>query len=146
MRKLLMKFQSFMQDRYARMDSVSLTAFVIGILLGFIGRIVLHYNTIAGIILSVLEYAFLIYAVWRPFSKAIWKRDKENRAFSAVLFRIKNWFLLVGRRIKFVKTSVFSVCPRCKAQLKLPRKRGKHTVKCPKCGNRYAIRIVFGKK
>lgn len=146
MRKIFMKFQSFMQDRYTRMDSITWTAFILGIFIGFIGRIVIQYNLPVGIALQVIEYGLMIYAVWRPFSKAVWKRDKENRVFSSFLFRIKNWFLLIGRRIKFCKTSVFSVCPRCKAQLKLPRKRGKHTVRCPKCGNRYDIKIVFGKK
>ena len=146
MRKLLMKFQSFMQYRYTRMDHITWTCFFVGLILGIVGRVVLKYHFYTGVVLEVAEYCLMVYALWRPFSKGIWKRDKENRAFVAFFRRIKNWFLLCGRRIKFIKTSVFRVCPHCKAQLKLPRKRGKHTVKCPKCYTRFDVKIAFGKK
>lgn len=141
-----MKFQNFMQYRYTRVDSVTWTSIILGMLLGLIGRIVITKSLWVGVGLQIAEYILFIYGMWRPFSKSIWKRDRENRRLLSVLRPIKSWFLLLGRRIKFMKTSVFKVCPHCKAQLKLPRKRGKHTVKCPKCYTRFDIKIKFGKK
>ena len=37
-------------------------------------------------------------------------------------------------------------CPHCKAQIKLPRKKGKHVVKCPRCRQRFDIKVYMGKK
>lgn len=40
----------------------------------------------------------------------------------------------------------YATCPNCQATLRLPRQRGKHTVRCPRCGNRFGIHIIIGKK
>lgn len=40
----------------------------------------------------------------------------------------------------------YATCPNCKATLRLPRQRGKHTVRCPRCNNRFGINIIIGKK
>lgn len=40
----------------------------------------------------------------------------------------------------------YANCPHCRATLRLPRQRGKHTVRCPRCGERFGINIIIGKK
>ena len=33
----------------------------------------------------------------------------------------------------------YKVCPKCKQKIRLPLKKGKHTVKCPNCGNKFDV-------
>ena len=39
------------------------------------------------------------------------------------------------------KTHVFRKCPACKSVLRLPRQKGKHTVRCPRCQHRFDVKI-----
>ena len=41
----------------------------------------------------------------------------------------------------FRKTHVFKKCPGCKAVLRLPRKKGKHTVNCPHCHKNFTVHV-----
>jgi hypothetical protein len=34
-------------------------------------------------------------------------------------------------------------CPHCKANLRLPRKKGKHSVVCPRCKERFEVKNLF---
>ena len=144
MRKFLYKLSLFMQNRYTKVDSISWTAIIIGLIIGMFN--VFIPNVYVRLAFELLRLAFMAYALWRPFSKAVWKRDRENRYWRKVLIAIKNYFVFWGRKIKYAKTSVFAVCPNCNARIKLPRKRGKHKVRCPRCQHRFDIKIYFGKK
>ena len=34
---------------------------------------------------------------------------------------------------------MYKKCPKCKQKIRLPLKKGKHTVKCPNCGNSFDV-------
>ena len=90
---------------------------------------------------SVLQLMPLFLMVFRSFSRNIPARRRENAVFLRIWNPIKSWFVLQKDRIRDRKTARYRVCPECRAMIKLPVKKGKHTVPCPKCGKRFETRI-----
>ena len=45
------------------------------------------------------------------------------------------------KKLKTDKDHCFRICPECKANIRLPKQRGKHTVVCPRCKCRFEVRI-----
>lgn len=39
------------------------------------------------------------------------------------------------------KDHVYRICPSCKANIRLPKKKGTHTVRCPRCGVLFEVKI-----
>lgn len=101
------------------------------------------FSAIAARITSFIVYFLLIYALFRILSKNVYARSVENRKFIALFGKVKSWFKLQADRIKDAKSAVYRKCPSCKKVLRLPRKKGLHTVKCPCCGNRFKVRVLF---
>ena len=67
-------------------------------------------------------------------------RRKENDFVFGIFRRIKGFFKLQKNKFKDRKTHVYRKCPKCKAVLRLPKAKGKHTVVCPRCKNRFEVR------
>ncbi len=143
MRKFLMKFAEFMRDRYARVDAISLACIIASILADIITgfRFMPAVVKLSGLLISS---ALTVYAIYRPFSKNIWKRYGENEKFTAFLKKVKKWFLLNYRRVRYFNKAVFVRCPRCRAVIKFPRKKGGHRAKCPACGEKFDVNVLFG--
>lgn len=81
------------------------------------------------------------WSIFRMMSRNIYKRQAENAKFLKLWNPVKGWFKLVKNKWRDRKTHVYKKCPKCKAVLRLPKKKGNRTVKCPKCGNRFDITI-----
>ncbi|MBP3401931.1 MAG: hypothetical protein J6K85_02620 [Clostridia bacterium] len=94
-----------------------------------------------SIVISTLEFAVLIYATYRVLSRNVYKRQKENLAFLKFIEKPKEFFKLVKCKFRDRKTRVYKKCPACKNNLRLPKQKGKHTVVCPCCQNRFDVRI-----
>ena len=43
------------------------------------------------------------------------------------------------KKYKDRNTHMYKKCPKCKQKIRLPLKKGEHTVKCPNCGNRFDV-------
>lgn len=86
--------------------------------------------------------ALLFVLFWfRFFSKDKLKRAKENGTFCSALTRVRRYFLYRKNKWKYRKTYVYKKCFSCKNRIRFPRKKGKHTVKCPCCGNSFDVSI-----
>lgn len=135
MNKLQQKMMAFMYGRYG-MDEMyfGLLAlwFAITIVNAFVG----------SMILSLLGTAVLIFSLYRFCSKKIDRRKRENVAFLKIWHPIRNWFTYQRDKIRDRKTARYRKCKHCKAILKLPNKKGKHTVNCPKCHEKFDVRIL----
>ena len=111
------KFARFMYGRYG-MDqlsrNLSLICLVLLVITMFSRSNVLYAIALAGI----------IYTYFRVFSRNISKRSEENEKY----------------RIKDNKTHKIFKCPSCSQKIRVPRGRGRISIKCPKC------RIEFIKK
>ncbi len=95
--------------------------------------------SIIAVVFYVLSLGLLIFAMYRFFSRNIAKRRKENEAW----LRCKSKF----RRRPKVKLPpdtaehIFRACPKCRATLRLPRQKGQHTARCPRCGNTFSVKV-----
>lgn len=92
-------------------------------------------------IVSLIGTAAAVFMIFRFLSKNTAKRRRENEAFLKLWKPMKSWFILQRDRFRDRKTARYRKCPKCKAILKLPNKKGNHTTSCPKCGNRFDVRI-----
>ena len=108
------------------------------------------YTTVALILVNIffrnpivilLEFVFLAISVFRMMSRNTAKRRAENEKFLKKSKALRSFFKLQKNRIRDRKTHAYRRCPSCKAVLRLPRKKGQHTVKCPSCGNRFDVKI-----
>ena len=96
-----------------------------------------------SIIFGILAWVCLFFMVFRMLSRNIARRRAENDAFLRLWNPVKSFFKLQWTRVKDARTSVYRKCPQCKATLRLPRRRGTHTAVCPRCSNRFDVRIFF---
>ena len=97
-------------------------------------------SAIAAIIISLVCYGLLFYCFFRMFSRNIVKRRKENQAFCGIGRKVRDKFRLAKNKWKDRKTHVYVKCPGCKNVLRLPKKKGENTVKCPCCSERFVIK------
>ena len=81
----------------------------------------------------ITSTTLIIMIFFRMFSRNVIKRRRENEAFCG-------FFKLLRNRLRDRKTHVYRKCPSCRAVLRLPRAKGKHTVVCPRCGNRFGVK------
>ena len=142
MRNLIAKFTNFMRNRYARIDSISLACVIAHIIIDLVA-IFFKRDFLVGFVLFLVSTALVGYAIYRPFSKSIWKRMAEERAFTAFLTKVKAGIVLFARRVKYARVSVFRRCPRCKSVIRFPRKKGEHNAKCPACGEKFKVKVIF---
>lgn len=100
-------------------------------------------NAIASYAISLLGSLTVVYVFFRMFSKNIYKRKAENTKFIRVWSKFKSFFKLNLNKLKEIKTHRYRRCPSCRAQLRLPRKTGHHSVVCPACKNRFDVHIIL---
>jgi len=96
----------------------------------------LIFNFIPWQYMFAFSLAIFAVAVFRMFSRNIAKRQKENLAFMGVVNKTKSWYYMnkaKGQQRKFYK--IFK-CPSCSLKLRVPRGKGKVSIKCSKCGNK----------
>lgn len=91
-------------------------------------------------VLEILAYALFGYALFRFLSRNVYKRQEENRRFLCFWAKIRNRFSTLKARLTD-REHAYRKCPSCKSQLRLPRKKGKHTVRCPRCGVTFDVKI-----
>lgn len=96
---------------------------------------------LGSIVIQLLEYFILGFCFFRLFSKNIAARQRENAKFIGIKGRFTGFFKNKKRRFDDRHTHVYKKCPSCKATLRLPKKRGQHTVCCPKCSNNFKVRV-----
>ncbi|MBQ2785782.1 MAG: hypothetical protein IJF02_04710 [Oscillospiraceae bacterium] len=115
-------FRRFMMGRYGtdKLNTYILGAGVIVCLLTMLIPWV-----VVDLVLSLLSYVLLFWALGRTFSRNTYKRYQENRRFLLFLDRIKD------REYKY-----FS-CPKCRQPVRVPKGKGKIAITCPKCRERF---------
>ena len=138
------KLARFLYGRYGA-DSLYNALFAFELILLFLGAVfnvlgkaepILH---LVSVLLYAVALGLMIFAMYRFFSRNIQKRRRENEAW----LRFKAKFRRRPRPNLPPDTAdhIFRSCPHCKATLRLPREKGKHEVKCPRCGNRFGVRV-----
>lgn len=112
-----------------------------------------NFNTIVALIITLVNVFFhsilltltattlFIVSIWRSFSRDLRARQKENMRFLKAVRGLNGRFKLMKNKFRDRKTHVYKKCTKCKAVLRLPKKKGHHTVVCPKCGERFEVNV-----
>lgn len=94
-------------------------------------------------VITIISLLIAALAVYRILSRNIAQRQKESQIFENIVTRVKYFFSSLRQKVVQSKSYCFHKCPHCKAKLRLPRKRGKHTVCCPRCKQDFKMRVWF---
>ena len=115
-------FRSFMQGRYGgdklniALVWVSFGAFLVSLLIPVPG---------IKLLLLIVYYALLGWAIFRMLSRNTYKRYQENRRY------LRFWERIKDRDHKYFD------CPRCRQPVRVPRGKGKISITCPKCREKF---------
>lgn len=83
-----------------------------------------------SMILNLLSWVGVFYGYFRVFSKNLPKRQAENA-------RYLNWWNRQKQRWQQRKTHRIYACPRCKTTLRVPKGKGKISITCRNCGEKF---------
>lgn len=125
-------FKKFMYGRYG-VDELSIALLILSIILIFISEMLSKYLYAFGFI----AYIPMLLYVFRVFSKNIYKRQQENGKYLRMKNALIVWLKQKQVRAKELKTYKYFKCPKCKQTLRVPRRKGKITITCPKCKNEF---------
>ena len=117
-RKLGDKLRRFMYGRYGS-DQLGMFLLLLGVVLALLGSFTRLYW------LGFLAYIPLVLAIFRMYSRNIYKRREENQRFMRELGPIRD------------RQHRYYACPRCRQKIRVPRGKGKIRITCPKCGERF---------
>lgn len=141
MGSFITKVRNFMYGRNG-IDKLTYGLLVIYCIIAVV-KIFFRGITAAWIIISVIQYLFLAFIIYRIFSKNLQKRYNENFKFEQFFKAWKPYLEHMKLRITFFKTHRFRTCKSCDEFLRLKKGRGKRTVTCPKCGKELRFHFMF---
>ena len=75
--------------------------------------------------LNLLAYIPMILVLYRMLSKNTYRRYQENRRFLQLLDRIKD------------RKNRYFHCPKCKQMVRVPKGKGKISITCPRCKEKF---------
>ena len=152
MEKFKEKFIRFMYGRYGVYGLDDLYKFlsyssIVLIILAFIASTVTPVGPARLIVSSSFTGVILLIAgfnMFRFLSKNIVARRKENERFVRLKKALKRFFTLntsYGTRSanRDGETLIFRDCTYCGSILRLPRRKGRNKVKCPRCSKSFYV-------
>lgn len=121
-RKFGAGIRRFMQGRYGtdKLNTAILVAGLVACLLTMFIRV-----SVVDIVLTVISYILMGWAIFRSLSRNTYKRYRENRKYLQFLEQIKD------------RDHRYFQCPRCKQSVRVPRGKGKISISCPKCKEKF---------
>ena len=78
-----------------------------------------------NLIFWALSYILMIWAICRSLSRNTYKRYQENRKFLQVYDRLKD------------RKNRYFDCPKCRQTVRVPRGKGKISITCPRCREKF---------
>lgn len=133
MNKLMYKMANFFQGRYG-IDELYKFLFIlfwiIAILSIFIRNPIIYF----------LEILICVFMFYRLLSRNIYKRQSENMKYLKIRDKVKGKITLQKRKWSERKTHIYRKCPNCKAEIRLPKKKGKHVCTCPRCKKDFEVK------
>ncbi len=114
--------RKFMEGRYGT-DQLNMAILSIGLALCVISLFVRRPQV--NLLLTALSYGFMIWAIFRSFSRNTYRRYQENRKYRQFFDRLKD------------REHRYFDCPKCHQPVRVPRKKGKIAITCPRCQKRF---------
>ena len=120
--RLRQSLRRFMTGRYGT-DRLNMVILITGFATSFGARFVPVWQVTLA--MTLVSYVLLIWAMFRMLSRNTYKRYQENRKF------LSFWQHLRDREHKYYR------CPKCRQQVRVPKGKGKISISCPKCREKF---------
>ena len=78
-----------------------------------------------NLVLFVISYGMMFWAIFRTLSRKTYKRYQENRKFLQLMGRLKD------------REHRYFDCPKCRQMVRVPRGKGKIAITCPRCREKF---------
>ena len=127
MNKIRQWFRWFMTGRYGT-DKLNMALLICALVLCFLPTVIMLFGLVLpllNLVLALASYALTGIAIFRCFSRNTYKRYEENRKYLRFMERLKD------RHHKYFD------CPRCRQPVRVPRGKGKISITCPKCKEKF---------
>ena len=128
------KIGRFMAGRYG---NDKLNQFMMAVFLGCAVLNLFVRNAYASTVLNSWECLLILLVYIRMFSRNISKRYAENQKYLALENRLRRFFGQKRYLMKQRKEYHIYKCPGCKQKIRIPRGKGKISIRCPKCGEEF---------
>ena len=112
----------FMQGRYGG-DKLNMTILWAGVASCFLGMVMPWM--LIRLLFATLSYVLMFWAIFRALSRHTYQRYQENRKYLRFIERIKD------------REHRHYDCPRCRQPVRVPRGKGKISITCPKCREKF---------
>lgn len=113
------------------------------LLVTYIVLLVINAIVDKSTVLSILMCLVIVYAVFRVMSRNHLKRQRENQIYLKLIQPFRTFFTVNYKRLRDIRSKRYRVCKKCHAIIRLPIKKGTHGVICPKCRNKFNVKIRF---
>ena len=117
-----MGMRRFMMGRYGS-DQLNMTMLVTALVIYIVSLFI--KNATASAVMMAVYMILMFYCIFRMMSRNTYKRYQENRRFLHFFVKLKD------RQHRYYS------CPRCRQQVRVPRKKGRIAITCPKCKERF---------
>ena len=120
--KLTAGFRNFMVGRYGT-DRLNMVILGVGLVASLLS--VLIKFAPVNLALFFLSYGMMFWAIFRTLSRNTYKRYQENRKFLQIAGRLKD------------REHRYFDCPKCRQMVRVPRGKGKISITCPRCREKF---------
>lgn len=120
--KMTQGIQKFMYGRYGT-DRLSMVILIAGLVASLLSSFIRRFPF--NLIFLFLSYGLMFWAIFRTMSRNTYKRYQENRKF------LQMWERLKDRNNKYFE------CPKCHQTVRVPRGKGKISITCPRCKEKF---------
>ena len=120
--KLSAHLRNFMAGRYGT-DRLNMVILSVGLVASLLS--VLIQFAPVNLVLFLLSYGMMFWAIFRTLSRNTYKRYQENRKFLQLTGRMKD------------REHRYFDCPKCRQMVRVPRGKGKISITCPRCREKF---------
>ena len=120
--RIRLALSHFMAGRYGN-DKLNITILCTGLFLSLLSTWM--KKPIVNLLLVLLSYGLMIWAISRTLSRNTYRRYQENRRFLQAINRVKD------------RQNCYFDCPKCRQTVRVPRGKGKISITCPRCHEKF---------
>ena len=126
--KLSAQLRNFMAGRYGT-DRLNMVILSVGLVASLLS-VMIKFAPV-NLVLFVLSYGMMFWAIFRTLSRNTYKRYQENRKFLQLTGRLKD------------REHRYFDCPKCRQMVRVPRGKGKISITCPRCRENKYTKLTF---
>ena len=120
--RLMAGFRTFMAGRYGT-DRLNMAILSVGLVASLLSMIFKFAPV--NLVLFILSYGMMFWAIFRTLSRQTYKRYRENQRYLQFLKKLQD------------RDHRYFSCPRCRQQVRVPKGKGKISISCPKCKEKF---------